>query len=519
MKKIVAIVAVVALLLGSAVGVGVGLKALWDSSSLGGSSPERLEDDETSGDDVTSPPEAGLAPFYSQLIAWQDCGGGFDCGWLKVPLDYADPEGEQIELRLLKRDAATGERIGSLVVNPGGPGAPGTEYAAAAQNVFRKPILDHFDIVGFDPRGTGASSPIDCLSDADLDAYVAADPAPDTPAGVKQLQESNRAFFAGCREKSGALVDHVSTVEVARDMDVLRAALGQSSLDYFGASYGTALGATYAELFPERVGHFVLDGAVDVSADTLEKSLVQAGGFETALRAYVKNCVDSGDCRLGDSVDEGMATISDLIERISRKPLPGQGDRKLTAGLAFYGVVMPLYNRAYWPMLDLALAKALDGDGSGLLETADLYTSRDADGYRDNSLEAIVAINCLDDPEFVPASEVPARFAEFEKVSPTFGKVFAWGLTGCAGFDGKAAAEELVIDGKGAAPILVVGTTRDPATPMVWAEELADQLDSGVLVRRDGDGHTAYNAGNNCVDEVIEDYLLNGKVPEDGVSC
>ncbi|QCC78323.1 alpha/beta hydrolase [Nocardioides daphniae] len=314
------------------------------------------------------------------------------------------------------------------------------------------------------------------------------------------------------------MVDHVSTVEVARDMDVLRAALGEDRMDYFGASYGTALGATYAELFPERVGYFVLDGAVDVSAGTLEKNLVQAGGFETALRAYVRSCVDGGDCRLGDSVDEGVATIADLVEQVSRTPLPGSGDRQLTAGLAFYGIVMPLYNRSYWQLLDLALAKALAGDGSGLLESADLYASRDAGGYRDNSLEAIVAINCLDDPSFVPADEVPTHFDEFEKASPTFGKVFAWGLMGCAGFEG-GPSEKVEIDGSGAAPILVTGTTRDPATPMVWAEALAEQLESGVLVRRDGDGHTAYNSGNQCVDEAIEAYLLDGTVPEDGLSC
>lgn len=517
MRRIVALVALLALLLGSITGALIFFTQVVD---LGGSSspaPERL--DEESDGDATTAPDPALARFYDQELEWQGCGGTFRCGWLQVPLDYARPQGDTIDLLVLKLPAAGEDRIGSLVVNPGGPGAPGTQYAAAGSAVFGERLLEHFDVVGFDPRGTGSSKPIDCLTDAQLDDYLAGNPTPRTPAEVAEARALNRAFFEGCREKSGDLVDHVSTVEAARDMDVLRAVLGQDRMDYFGASYGTQLGATYAELFPERVGHFVLDGGVDVSADSVEKSLVQAGGFETALRAYVEFCVAQDTCPLTGSVEDGLDQVTDLVDRLAEQPLPTGGDRPLTAGRAFYGIVMPLYNRDYWSLLTTGLRKALeDADGSGLLLTADLYASRGPDGFEDNSTEAIVAINCLDDPSYVPTDEVSDYFEEFEKASPTFGRVFAWGLTGCEHFTGDG-AEPVEIDGAGAAPIVVTGTTRDPATPLSWAEALADQLESGVLIRRDGDGHTAYNAGNACVDKAIEDYLLDGTVPADGLSC
>ena len=264
----------------------------------------------------------------------------------------------------------------------------------------------------------------------------------------------------------------------------------------------------------------MLDGAVDVSLDTLTTSLEQATGFETALRAYVQNCLDSTDnCFLGDTVDEGLATITGLLEEIEEQPLPA-GDRELQVGNAFYGVITPLYNRDYWFLLSTALASALEGKGSALMQLADAYASRNLDGsYADNSVEANYAINCLDDPTSVPFAEVPSLFPDFEEASPTFGRIFAWGMTGCRGVEVTSSEEPLDIRGEGAAPILVLGTTRDPATPFKWAEALSAQLESGVLVERDGDGHTAYNSGNACIDAIVEDYLLDGAVPDDGTTC
>jgi pimeloyl-ACP methyl ester carboxylesterase len=508
-RRAVALVVVLALVLGSAITVALVVSA--------------DQDDTATADRDRAPvggPDATLETFYDQELDWRECDDA-ECAELTVPVDYGDPGGETIDLALLKVPAADPDaRIGSLVVNPGGPGAPGTDYAGAAKDVFRQPILDAYDIVGFDPRGTGESAPVDCLSDGELDDYIAQDPDPDTAAEAATYAEWVEKLGAGCADRSGDVAAHVTTIETARDMDVLRAALGESELDYFGASYGTKLGATYADLFPDRVGRLVLDGAVDVSLSSRELSLQQAAGFETALRAYVQDCVDSGDCVLGDSLDEGLATIKQLLDEIDAQPLPtDDGDRELEVGNAFYGVVLPLYVRDYWDLLTEGLTDALDGDGTLLLQYSDVYNSRSGGGYTDNSSEAIYAINCLDDPWSIPATEVPANLAEFEEASPTFGSVFAWGLTSCGGIQVQSSEEPREIRAAGAAPIVVVGTTRDPATPYAWAVALADQLESGVLVTRDGDGHTGYNSGNECVDTAIEDYLVAGTVPDDGLSC
>ena len=518
MKKVLAIIAVVALALTAFVAVGLAIQGTTPDEPTARPTPSPTTPPPPS---VTEAPDEALTDLYSQRIDWQPCdtNADQDCGSLTVPIDYADPQGETIDLALL-RVPATGARVGSLVVNPGGPGAPGTSYAAAAGRVFRQPLLEGFDVVGFDPRGTGRSAPVDCLSDSELDAYLAGDPTPDTAAEEQFFEESVLSFGEKCVAASGPVLGHVTTIEAARDMDVLRAALGEDQLTYLGASYGTKLGATYAELFPDKVGRLVLDGAVDVSLDAQSMALQQAEGFETALRAYVQNCLDSTDnCFLGDTVDEGLATISDLLDSIEEQPLPA-GDRELQVGNAFYGVITPLYNRDYWFLLSTALTSALDGKGSALMNLADAYASRNPDGsYADNSVEANYSINCLDDPSAVAFEEVPSLYPAFEEASPTFGRIFAWAMTGCRGIAVKSTEKPLDIRGEGAAPILVLGTTRDPATPLKWAEALSAQLESGVLVERDGDGHTAYNSGNACIDGIVEDYLIDGTVPDDPTSC
>jgi pimeloyl-ACP methyl ester carboxylesterase len=517
-KKVLALVAVFALALTAFVAVGLAIQGGTSDPPGARPTPSPTTPPPAS---VTAAPEDALTDLYAQRIDWKPCqtNADNDCGTLTVPVDYTEPAGATIDLALL-RVPASGARVGSMVVNPGGPGAPGTSYAAAAGRVFRQPLLDGFDVVGFDPRGVGRSAPVDCLSDAELDAYLAGDPTPDTAEERASYKAGVLSYGEKCVAGSGPVLGHVTTIEAARDMDVLRSALGEEKLTYLGASYGTKLGATYAELFPDKVGRLVLDGAVDVSLDARSTSLEQAAGFETALRAYVQNCLDSTDnCFLGDTVDEGLATITGLLDSIEDEPLPA-GDRELEVGNAFYGIITPLYNRDYWFLLSTALASALEGKGSALMQLADAYASRGTDGsYTDNSVEANYAINCLDDPTSVPFRKVPSLFPAFDEASPTFGRIFAWGMTGCRGIEVTSSEKPLDIRGTGAAPILVLATSRDPATPMKWAEALAAQLDSGVLVERDGDGHTAYNSGNGCIDSIVEDYLLDGTVPDDGTTC
>jgi pimeloyl-ACP methyl ester carboxylesterase len=523
-NRLVAVVLVVLLVLGAA-GTGLSYVLSQDSDSTssprGGPATLAPTPDPEPGSEAA--PRPALAPFYGQTVDWQLCrDDAFECGTLTVPVDYRDPTGETIDLALLKVPAADQDaRVGSLVINPGGPGASGVEYASYARAAFRDPILDAFDVVGFDPRGTGDSDPVDCLSDSALDTYLNGDPVPDDRAAETAFGQEREAFWQGCADNSDDVLGHITTVEAARDMDVLRSALGENQLTYFGASYGTQLGATYADLFPAQVGRFVLDGAVDLRLDPRESALRQAGGFETALRSFLQSCVDAGDCDLGDSVDAGLATITDLLASLATDPVPtADSDRPLTEGAAFNGISAALYSQDTWSFLQQGLTSARDGDGTLLQAIGDAQSGRQPDGtYATNLYEAFPAISCLDNPYSVAPDQVAAQVPDFVAASPTFGEAFAWGMVACRGITDQATEKDRSITAAGAAPIVVVGTTRDPATPYSGAVSMAEQLESAVLVTRDGDGHTGYNQGNDCVDEAIESYLVDDVVPQDGLTC
>lgn len=460
----------------------------------------------------------GLAKFYDQQLDWTDCGKA-QCAKVEVPLDYAAPDGKTIEIAVNRYPADDLKHWrGALLVNPGGPGASGKEFAGYAESVLGD-ITDTYDVIGFDPRGVGESAPIDCLTDKQLDAYLAEDPTPDTAAERQEYVRSVRDFGQGCEERSADLVGHVSTPEAARDMDIIRQAVGDPQLHYYGVSYGTLLGATYADLFPKRVGRMVLDAAIDPTLSSTQLVRGQLGGFQTALNAYLTKCVDDGDCPLGDSVGEATDRLVALLDELDADPIPGRDDRMLTEGLAQTGIWLPLYSEQTWPLLTSALQEAEDGQGSQLMRLADFYSSRTDNGYSDNSTEAQMAINCLDEPGSRTPAQVRADVPGFEEVSPVFGRAFAWMTIGCPDWPAKAPQPIPTIDAPGAKPIVVVGTTRDPATPYAWAQSLAEQLDSGVLLTREGDGHGAFGAGNVCIDKAVADYLVEGTVPAGGTRC
>lgn len=473
-----------------------------------------------SGATAAAPP-AALSKYFGQKLDWQPCRGQDECADLSVPLDYAKPAGRAITISVLKV-AATGKtgRLGSMVINPGGPGASGVDYAAAATTVFGAALRKAYDVVGFDPRGVGTSTPVSCGSDAQLNQIIQSDPDPDTAAERRTADRLTQRLGERCLRDSGDLVRHVSTVEVAKDMDILRAALGDSTLTYFGASYGTFIGATYAQLFPQRVGRMVLDGALDPSPSTLEVNLVQAHGFEVALRAYVGACVDKGDCFLGPTVDQGVRRIEALLTQTESTPLPASSGRQLTGGDALYGVWAPLYSKTLWPVLDKGLQGAIAGNGSVLMALADYYLDRTDQGkFKNNTFEVFNAINCLDRDDGLPSAQIPRYLPRFEKASPTFGATFAASLSVCAVWPVHTGSKPAPVRAVGSPPILVVGTTRDPATPLVWAQALARQLPRGVLVTRDGDGHTGYGQGSRCTDDTVERYLVSGIVPPKDVRC
>ncbi|MGA8850556.1 MAG: alpha/beta hydrolase [Aeromicrobium sp.] len=464
--------------------------------------------------------DAPLARFYEQDLTWQDCGPA-QCTKVTVPIDYADPSAETLTLAVRLYPAEKGSAARSIFVNPGGPGGSAIDYAASMSRQFGSTVTDMYDVVGVDPRGVGESTPLECLSDRQFDAFTETDPDPDDPGEVTALRQSVSDLGEACQQQSGALAAHVSTEEAARDMDVVRALLGRTTFDWFGASYGTQLGATYANLFPQRVGRMVLDGAVDPLESSIEASLGQATGFQRAFDAYAEACIAQGDCPLGSSVIEARQAATDLLDRLDSQPLKTTGDRVLTEGQAFYGLALPLYDEQSWPVLTQALTQALEAsDGTVLLALSDAYFSRQSDGrYADNIGQVIYAVTCLDSADAPDIDTVRAALPDFVQASPVFGRALGWGAFGCTDWPIKPTTPQGAVPAKGAAPIVVIGTTRDPATPYESAVELADQLESGVLLTREGDGHTAYSSGNQCITQAVDAYLVKGTVPKDGTIC
>lgn len=474
-------------------------------------------------DEPASDPD--FEAFYAQTPAWEGCGEGLECSTVMVPADWAEPDGPTIDVAVARRLATDPEaRIGSLLYNPGGPGVSGAQLVRdfGAQLVTPE-VLARYDLVGFDPRGVGDSAPIDCLEDEELDAYLAYDVEAETDEGLADLAEQAQEFADGCAASAGPLLAHLDTPSAARDMDVLRAALGEERLTYLGKSYGTLLGAHYAEQFPQRVGRLVLDGALDPANGYDDVVLGQAGGLELAFRNYLQACLDgetSDECPVRGSVDEAAQQVQQVIAQAEEQPLTTGSDRELTVSLAVTGIITPLYDDASWPVLDEALAAALVGDGAPLLRLADLYAGRNADGsYDSNLLEAFTAINCLDYAVDDAPDAMRALEDQLAQESPTFGPYLAYGELTCGLWPEEPVRASEPIAASGAAPILVVGTTGDPATPYQWSQALAEQLESGRLLTYEGEGHTAYARASACVDAAVDGYLLDGVLPGEGATC
>jgi pimeloyl-ACP methyl ester carboxylesterase len=462
-----------------------------------------------------------LARFYTQDLAWSDCGPN-QCAKLTVPIDYTHPDGDTLKLAVLKAPAKRpSTRIGSLVVNPGGPGGSGVVYATE-DNVATDAVRAAYDIVGFDPRGVGSSSPIKCLNDRELDSFLGTDPTPDNKTEEQHLADVAKAFADKCKANGGPLLGHVSTIEAAKDMDVLRAALGETKLDYLGKSYGTFLGATYADLFPTKVGRFVLDGAIDPNLTSSQVNEGQAIGFETETRAYVQDCVRRGGCPLGNSLDSGMQKLRDFLKSLDSRPLPLNDKyvKGLTEGWGSLGIAVAMYDQGLWSQLTDALRRALGGDAAPLMSLADAYAYRSNQGvYAGNLMQVIYAVNCLDRSDSKDLTHYESEARSLSAKAPTWGPFLAWSTVPCGYWPVPANNAPKKITATGSGPIVVVGTTRDPATPYTWAQGLASELENGHLITFNGDGHTAYTRSNSCVDNAVDAYLLAGTVPRAGLRC
>jgi pimeloyl-ACP methyl ester carboxylesterase len=473
---------------------------------------------------ASAPPTEVLAGYYRQTLTWTPCNGEDQCARLRVPLDYAAPTAaSDLSLAVLRVPAKDqSNRIGSLVVNPGGPGASAVSYAASADAIVGADVRRYFDVVGFDPRGVGRSDPLDCVSDKQLDGFMGADQTPDDPAEQQALLTQAKVLANGCEARNPTLLPHLSTEDTAKDMDVLRAALGDGQLNYLGKSYGTFLGSTYAGLFPMRVGRFVLDGVVPPDLTNKELSEGQARGFELATRTYVADCITQGSCPLGDTVDQGMAWLRSFLAQVDTTPIP-TGDPsmpELNEAWASWGLGEAMYDQTSWDKLTDALREAKAGNGSRLMAFADAYAGRRPGGaYTSNIMEVLPAVNCLDRPDSPDLSTYANYAKEFVTVAPTWGPTLAWGGLPCAVWPVKEGTGPHTISARGSGPIVVVGTTRDPATIYEWSKRLKDQLANAVLLSYDGDGHTAYKRSNDCIDGAIDAYYVRGVVPKDGLTC
>ncbi len=463
-----------------------------------------------------------LAAYYAQHLNWQPCDTGFECARFVVPFDYARPDGPRFTLPVVKLPAADpAHRVGTLVINPGGPGGSGVLYALGARQEFPAAVLARFDIVGFDPRGTGASQPaLNCENGPQLDTFFAIDDEPSDPAQLARVVAASKQFAAQCERNSAALLPYVGTPNAARDMDVLRAALGESRLTYLGKSYGTYLGAWYAQLFPHRVRALVLDGSVDPATSSLDATIAQGQGFQGAFGSFAAWCLTAPGCPLGSSVSGAEAKVEALISRANSVPLTSRLDDGQVAdgAMLLYGVADALYSRASWPLLKTALGSAFTGDGTRLVELANQLYGRNPNGTYSTLANAVTAIDCVDKPW--PRSLAPWQSAASAagKAAPMFGAAIVWGSLTCAYWPVPSYPQPQ-IKAAGAPPILVVGTLRDPATPYRWAQAMAGDLASGVLLGWNGDGHTAYGEGSACIDTIVNDYLIDLAVPRSGTVC
>lgn len=463
--------------------------------------------------------EAAPTPTVEPTVLWEPCEAPFECATVPVPLDRDVPDGETLDIALIRLPApAAARRIGSLVVNPGGPGVSGLDFVrTAAVEVIPAEVRGRFDVVGFDPRGVGASRPVTC--DGGSVDLLSHDLSPDDATEIAAVLDAAENFADSCGAASGDLLPHVGTREVARDLDAIRAAVGDPRLTYLGYSYGTRIGATYADLFPDNVRALVLDGAVDPSLDLASEVRVQTEVLETALGEFLAACADDLRCPLPpeDSTLQAFDTLmADLESTALRAPQLGSGHR-LEPGQAAVGVVAMLRDRTTWPLLQIALAAASEGDGSYLAAPLGPATGQDGEELADG-MAPLMAVNCLDVPAPSP-EELTGLASELSSTAPRMGPVLLYLTAPCSFWPVAPVETPQGITAAGAPPIVVVGNRGDLVTPFAWSESLAGQLESGVLLTRDGDRHTAFGGENVCTDRAVIRYLVDLIPPDPTRTC
>lgn len=467
-----------------------------------------------------------LLPFYNQKLSWKSCGDAKTfCSFLEVPQDWNKPAGERFKIAVIYRQAGSAKPKGSLLFNPGGPGTSGVSWVRnSGEQIGTSYLRDNFNLVSFDPRGVGESEPkVKCLTAEQNDEMFYG--ASSAPVGSAQDVADTRAkmkkFVAACVKNTGPGLQFIDTISTARDMDIIRAAFGENKINYLGYSYGTYLGTVYAQLFPKRVGHMVLDGAVDPTVDEETQDLDQLKGFDQALKDFLTDCLDNQDCPFSGSLTKAQARVTKLLGDIEKKPLNTDSDRKLTIWAALTGIVMPLYSQDWWPSLAEGFSEALRGDGTTLLSLADTYNDRNEDGtYASNTIESNIAISCVDSRAPSDAASMAAANKKLLAASPMLGKYWQFGALSCEQWPYPVAKRPDTFKASGAEKILVIGTTGDPATPYGQAVSLAnDVLANAQLITFNGEGHTAYGLESACVNKVVDNYFIKNVVPTEDPDC
>ncbi|MFM5967617.1 MAG: alpha/beta hydrolase [Micrococcales bacterium] len=470
---------------------------------------------------------ATLVKYYKQKPTWKPCPNNkaAKCGTVTVPTNWAKPNGSSLKLAVAWRPADKAKPLGSILFNPGGPGSPAYEWVAEpGGGVGTANLRSNYNIVAFDPRGVGRSQPtVKCLDAKGNDELFYGDQT--YPIGSKEDLAESRAktkdFIDACVKNTGPAIQFVDTVSAAKDMDVLRAIFGDSRLNYLGYSYGTYLGTIYAAQFPKRVGHLVLDGAIDPTVSDYDQSFYQLKGFDSALKAYLADCLANKGCPFTGTVAQAETKIASWLRGLETNPLPAGGTRKLTVWAAETGLIMSLYSNSYWKYATDAFTEAFNQNtGRSFMQLADFYYDRNPDGtYATNLMEANIAIACMDARSDWNPTEVAKQNARVVGASTVFGRYWQNGALTCSMWPYPLAAKPKDLTAKGSAKILVIGTTNDPATPYAQAQALAKLLSGGVLVTYNGEGHTAYGRSNSCIDKTVDRYFINNLVPVTDPQC
>jgi pimeloyl-ACP methyl ester carboxylesterase len=475
---------------------------------------------------VSTSAAAGFENLYGQKVTWTSCERRFECATVTAPVNWDAAADGTISLALV-RHRATGQKLGSLLVNPGGPGGSGVGFVVSGSSVTSA-LGDAYDIVGWDPRGVGKSTEVTCFTDpkqTDRALYGTFSSPYGTQGWIDELTVAEKSFAAACNKNTGKLLAHVDAISNAKDMDLIRGLLGDAKLNYLGYSYGTFLGTVYAELFPDKVGRLVLDGAIDPLLGSLDQLAVQMAGFDNAFRAYMAWCLARTDCPFNGTVDNALAQARSVLDGVNARRFINSDGRELDSATLGTAVAANLYSRSLWPDQTAMFAALRKSDPSLAFASADSYNSRNSDGtYEGNSTEVYIAVNCLEGDFASDPTTALGGVAKIDAAAPILGKYFAYDdyavlEVACTNWPVPPVTMPAAYDAKGAAPILVVGTTNDPATPLAWARSLASQLSSGVLVTRNGEGHTAYNRGNACIDATVDDYFVKGTVPSVDPMC